>query len=559
MSIATELTELANNLSAAKNAVTNMGGSVGDTGLAGLAGEIDSIPSGGGGGGYPELATMQSDYGVLFFWDDMGTNFEALYTTNCTIERIDQAALTNFVSVHCSGTDHLELYFDSQMGGWMIMEDYQGTIFQNVEDLANNTGIFVLAEPGITYASASISAVTAPTKNAKVAIAFLTSTEYNNLTASSWPKTIGGASVVREAVYRFSFGTQNTSVGNYFLQNTNVERVDFDYATNLHSIGNYFLAGCRKFNSPIDFSPQVSIGTYFLNNCQSFNSELNLTNVTSVGNYFLSQCTSFNKSISIPKTVGTYFMNQCYAFNQPIAFPSTWTSIPDYFMYSTYAFNQPVTIPSNITSIGKSFLSGSTTNSDVPFNKPVTFEANHLSIGANFLGIRKSFNLPLDLSHVSSIGSSFLVGCRSFNQPLDFSSVTTIGTGLLSTCTSFNSALTNIRVTSLNVETWLAGCESFTQPLDLSRCGTITFPNNTGIGGFKNMDNWTGPLLLGSANVTIGSGTYTNYWFTIINKSDVPAYTTGITIKGTNRSAILNAYSNLTGTTYYRKLVDGGA
>ena len=559
MSIATELTELANNLSAAKNAVTNMGGSVGDTGLAGLASEIDSIPSGGGEGDYPELITMSSDYGVLFFWDDMGTKFDTVYVTNCAIETIDQVKLNIFIDTHCPGANFLDLYLDPYRGGWIIMEDSQGTVFQNVQDLASATGIFVSVEPGVEYASAAISSVTAPTKNAKVAIAFLTSAEYNTLNSSTWPKTIGGASVVKEAVYRFSFGAQNASVGNYFLQNTNVERVDFDYATSLSSIGNYFLAGCKKINSPISFSHQVTIGTYFLNNCQSFNSELNLTNVTSVGDYFLSQCTSFNQPISIPKTIGTYFLNSCTKFNQDIAFPNTWTSVPDSFMYSTYAFNQPVTIPSNITSIGNSFLSGSTTNSDVPFNKPVTFEASHLSIGNNFLGGRKSFNLPLDLSHVSNIGSSFLVGCKSFNQPLDFNSVTTIGTGLLSSCTAFNSALTNIRVTSLNVETWLASCESFTQPLDLSGCGTITFPNNTGIGGFKNMDNWTGPLLLGSANVTIGSGSYTNYWFTIINKSDVPAYTTGITIKGTNRSAILNAYPNLTGTTYYRKLVDGGA
>lgn len=47
MSIASEITALGNNLTAAKNAVTTKGGTVGDTGLAGLASEIASIPSGG--------------------------------------------------------------------------------------------------------------------------------------------------------------------------------------------------------------------------------------------------------------------------------------------------------------------------------------------------------------------------------------------------------------------------------------------------------------------------------------------------------------------------------
>ena len=47
MTIASEITDLTTNLAAAKTAVTNKGGTVGDTGLAGLASEIATIPSGG--------------------------------------------------------------------------------------------------------------------------------------------------------------------------------------------------------------------------------------------------------------------------------------------------------------------------------------------------------------------------------------------------------------------------------------------------------------------------------------------------------------------------------
>lgn len=47
MSIASQLEALSTNLTAAKNAVTTKGGTVGDTGLAGLASEIATIPSGG--------------------------------------------------------------------------------------------------------------------------------------------------------------------------------------------------------------------------------------------------------------------------------------------------------------------------------------------------------------------------------------------------------------------------------------------------------------------------------------------------------------------------------
>lgn len=60
MSIASEITALGNNLTAAKNAVTTKGGTVGDTGLAGLASEIASIPSGG----------TLSTYGTITYLDN---------------------------------------------------------------------------------------------------------------------------------------------------------------------------------------------------------------------------------------------------------------------------------------------------------------------------------------------------------------------------------------------------------------------------------------------------------------------------------------------------------
>lgn len=65
MSIASEIQALNTNLTAAKNAVTSAGGTVGDTGLAGLASEIGTIPTGGGGG------EVESKY--IDFYDYDGT------------------------------------------------------------------------------------------------------------------------------------------------------------------------------------------------------------------------------------------------------------------------------------------------------------------------------------------------------------------------------------------------------------------------------------------------------------------------------------------------------
>ena len=49
MTIASEITDLQTNLAAAKTAVENKGGTIGDTGLAGLASEIATIPTGATG------------------------------------------------------------------------------------------------------------------------------------------------------------------------------------------------------------------------------------------------------------------------------------------------------------------------------------------------------------------------------------------------------------------------------------------------------------------------------------------------------------------------------
>lgn len=70
MTIASEITALQTNLTAAKNAVTAKGGTVGDTGLAGLASEIASIPSGGGSSVTPKDINFYDYDGTLVeSWD----------------------------------------------------------------------------------------------------------------------------------------------------------------------------------------------------------------------------------------------------------------------------------------------------------------------------------------------------------------------------------------------------------------------------------------------------------------------------------------------------------
>lgn len=90
MSIATEITALNTNLTAAKNAVTAKGGTVGDTGLAGLATEIASIPV------MQNTAISSTDFITL----TTGYSVVAKYTS---ISKIDKTVIVNLVIKKDSG------------------------------------------------------------------------------------------------------------------------------------------------------------------------------------------------------------------------------------------------------------------------------------------------------------------------------------------------------------------------------------------------------------------------------------------------------------------------
>lgn len=85
MSIASEIQDLNTNLTAAKNAVTAKGGTVGDTGLAGLATEIASIPSGGG-----------SDYGTVTYVDGNNTAHIVQFNSLADVQALSSKKADNF-------------------------------------------------------------------------------------------------------------------------------------------------------------------------------------------------------------------------------------------------------------------------------------------------------------------------------------------------------------------------------------------------------------------------------------------------------------------------------
>ena len=91
----------------------------------------------------------------------------------------------------------------------------------------------------------------------------------------------------------------------------------------------------------------TSIGNYFLNNYYAFNQPLTIPNsITSIGGYFMNNCYAFNQPLTIPNSItsiGGYFMNSCYAFNQPLTISSGVTSIGNSFLYDCYKMTSLIT------------------------------------------------------------------------------------------------------------------------------------------------------------------------------------------------------------------------
>lgn len=465
MSIASEITALNTNLTAAKNAVTAKGGTVGDTGLAGLANEIASIPAGGGGSepagegvitGYNTTTGVISGYG---FGSTAGTVYLLDRATHTYIQQPHSAwsptSITLTTPVDLStieGTTSLVAVLND--GTWSTKQLITGQI----------------AVSG--YAKAYVKDF--DTGNVRtVAIA---SGEWSQFAPSnnrfSVQITCGGDTFYADEVVGVQFGSSfdlTTLTGRTlaFFVNLNqpvvipegVTTINFNFMAYCYSFnqplilpstitsmnGGNFLYYCYAFNQPLTVPYGVEdIGSYFLSFCYAFNQKITLpTTMTTINTNFLGYAVAYNKEIVIPEGVTSIknnFMNYCYAFDKNVSLPSTLTSIGDAFFYNAFVFNQPLIIPNTVTSIGNNFMARAYT-----FNQPLTLSTSLTTIGGSFLSESGSFNQPLTLpSTLTTIGEAFLSYCTSFAQHLTIpSSVTSIGVNFMQNCYAFSHITVN--------------------------------------------------------------------------------------------------------------------
>lgn len=178
---------------------------------------------------------------------------------------------------------------------------------------------------------------------------------------------------------------------------------------------------------------------------------------------------------------------------------TTITSIPDYFCKGCSILNSDIIIPTGVTSIGHGFLWECRA-----FNSIISMPNTVTSIGDYFLMWDTAFNKPLAISSsLTTIGLDFMYHCQSFNQDITFpNTVTSYGYSFMSDCRAM--------VKTINI-------------------GSIT------------------------------PRAYTDNYTFAAQVSTAPCYTTGITIKGSNRAAWISRYPNSSSNSCYRKLINGGS
>lgn len=267
MSIASEIQDLNTNLTAAKNAVTAKGGTVGDTGLAGLATEIASIPSGGG----------ITSYGTIKYTEN---------GVDKTVEMVTEE-------------DYLELTF----GGVNTMIEINNISINKdwIKEVTVGDGVEYLPDK---FCSGC---------NYMTTVNFPSSVHY-----------IGGNVFSSCLLLNSQLDMSNVRfIGTNFLYNCTAFNQPISLPK-IDEIGDYFMFGCASFNSTITLNDGLlMIGSRFMYGCSSFTQPFTVpsgliddSSIVSYnpGTYFMYNCNNFtgplvcNTSTKIPTdnyTLGT--------------------------------------------------------------------------------------------------------------------------------------------------------------------------------------------------------------------------------------------------------------
>lgn len=252
MSIASEITDLNTNLEAAKDAVTDKGGTVGDTGLAGLAAEIESIPSGGG---------PITSYGSIKYLD-----------SNDVAHTVELATLDDYLSLSHSNTTEVNLVING-----VTVNSHKITEVEVVDGVTFVPDRFLYYDYGLTK-------LTLPSSIQTIGTTFLGyCTHFNSQLNLEGVTTIGSYFMQGCTAFNqpLSLPQVRTINGN-FLDSCTAFNSSLSLGNNVLTLSTYFMYGCTSFAQPLTipasiakyYSSHFAIGNYFMQNCNNFTGPL---------------------------------------------------------------------------------------------------------------------------------------------------------------------------------------------------------------------------------------------------------------------------------------------
>lgn len=370
MSIASEITALNNNLTAAKLAVTTKGGTVGDTGLAGLATEIASIPSGG------EDFTCKTPYGRLWY-APFEESWEIEYSDGCSV-LVDQTKLSAYVATNpimdMGMGQRANFNYNSEEGTWQSWDFETPVDNLTTAQMAEQLGLTITLDSGAEWAGFEISFSATPLVGEWEHLD-LDSTDWANIGNDYYSAiVIGDKTIPREYVRRFEFGTTPTTIPAYFLAQSGLLELG-EITSNYESVGAE-LGWSSNLNSPliiqgpIEFHQGQSLPSF--NNVVVFNPPASQTTTRfywrsnasviafgkNVKEIELTSMPGFNGTLVFPEGLEKLFIGYLGDLNTSFVLPQTLTSLQ--CLYSLNNFTGTINVGNLSPSICSAGVGGLT-------------------------------------------------------------------------------------------------------------------------------------------------------------------------------------------------------
>lgn len=343
MSIASEITALNSNLTAAKSAVTAKGGTVGDTGLAGLAAEIESIPSGGGD------FTCKTPYGRLWYVP-FSESWVIEYSDGCSVT-IDQAKFSAYESTNrlqdWDMGKQANFNYNSEEGTWQSF-DFENPVDNiTTAQMAEQLGLAITLEPGAEYAGFEIRFDATPLVGEWEHLD-LDSTDWTNIGNDPYSAiVIGDKTIPREFVRRFEFGTVPTTIPENFLAQSGLVELG-EITSNYESVGSNLGWGSNLnspliIQGPVEFYQNAEITSF--NNAVVFNPPASQTRTTfhwrsnasilafgkNVKEIYLTTMPGFNGTLVFPEGLERLGIGWLGSLNTSFVIPQSVTQLTGFY------------------------------------------------------------------------------------------------------------------------------------------------------------------------------------------------------------------------------------